>query len=81
MSGAAAAMSKAVCCASCGASAPAGSDWYTVHLSSRNPELLCTATDGSIRYLGEKSACSRDCLMKLVNDWAEVWKARKAKRP
>jgi hypothetical protein len=80
MTSAATATAKAVYCAACGAEAPAGSDWFTVHFSARNLELLVTATEGNLRYLGEKSACSRECLIRLVTEWAEVWKARKAKR-
>jgi hypothetical protein len=38
------------------------------------------ASDTAIRRLGEHQACSRECLMKLIADWAEVWRARKAKR-
>lgn len=70
-------MSRPVVCAACGAEAPKAAAWYTIHLSARNPELLATASLAEIQYLGEKSACSRECLIQLVREWAGMWQSRK----
>lgn len=51
--------------------------WYTVHFGVSDPSLMIHATNGDIRRLGEKSACSRECLITLVRDWAETWQQKK----
>lgn len=78
MSGSATA--KAVCCDACGIEAPDGAAaWFTVHFSARNLELLCTASPAELQYIGERRACSRECLHKLIEAWAVTWKAKRAK--
>lgn len=52
--------------------------WYTVHFGISDPSLMIHATNGDIRRLGEKHACSRECLNKLIAEWSAVWQARKA---
>jgi hypothetical protein len=71
-------MDAMIICEACGRAAETGADWFTVHFGVRNLELLATATGANIRYLGEHSVCSKECLIQLVRDWADNWKSKRA---
>ncbi|HEY7303702.1 MAG TPA: hypothetical protein VH601_06305 [Bryobacteraceae bacterium] len=51
--------------------------WYTVHFGISDPSLMIHASDADLRRLGERHACSRECLIKLVLHWTEDWQVKK----
>ncbi|HEY7305764.1 MAG TPA: hypothetical protein VH601_16685 [Bryobacteraceae bacterium] len=54
-------------------------DWYALHFGVSSPCVLVEPSETDSQRLGEKHACSRKCLIKLVVDWADSWRAKREK--
>jgi hypothetical protein len=54
-------------------------DWFSLHFGVTSPCVVVEPHEADAHRLGEKHACSRKCLVKLVLDWAELWRAKQEK--